>query len=111
VPILRQFFRLAEILGVDCTSAAVFAEILGRADQLDKFFGIGFDKALFLQGAQGFFTGIAHRFLLSSANIAASGLPFSRNERMCITINIHSSDPVKQALAMPATGIGQTIRL
>jgi hypothetical protein len=96
---LRQFLGLAEILGVDCTSAAVFAKILSRTDQPDKFFGIGFDKTLFLEGAQGFFTGIAHRFLLSNTNIAASGLHFSRNERMCIPINIHSSEPVKQALA------------
>jgi hypothetical protein len=103
---LRQFLRLAEILGFDCTSAAVFAKILSRADQLDKFFGIGFNKPLFLEGAQGFFTGIAHYLLLSKTIGSASGFHCRNNHWMCIKlIDIHSSDTVK-----PTAGISQTLR-
>jgi len=94
---LRQFRRVAKIIGADRTAAAVLAKVLRRANQLDKFLGVGFYKPLFLEGAQCFFTGIAHRLLLSMTNIAASELHESLTERTRISINIHWSDTVKPA--------------
>jgi hypothetical protein len=50
VIVSRKFLRFAEIIRADRASTAVFAEILCRADQPDKFLGVGFYKPLFLEG-------------------------------------------------------------
>jgi hypothetical protein len=94
---LGQFFRVAEIIGTDRTSTAVFAKMLGRADQLDKFLGIGFYKPLFLEGAQSFLARITHRLLLSDLWFASSGRHGSCTERTGILLDIHSSVAVKFA--------------
>jgi hypothetical protein len=97
-------------LGTDRTSTAVFAKMLSRADQLDKFFCIRFYKSLFLEGAQRFLARITHRLLLSDLWFASSAQPYSCTERTGITLDIHSSVAVKLADSVRDAGSAASLR-
>jgi hypothetical protein len=64
-----ELFRVAQVLLAYRASSAVLAKVRGGLDQFFKRNGIGFDKALFLEGTEGFFFGIAHVGILSIVNI------------------------------------------
>ena len=63
-----EFFGAAQVLLIHRTAPAVLAEVGGRLDEFFKRLGMGFDEALFLEGAQGFIFCIAHGWLLSVAH-------------------------------------------
>jgi hypothetical protein len=62
--VVLKFLGIAQVFVTGRASSAVHAKVCCGLDQFFKCFCVGFDKALFLEGAEGFFIGVVHFRLL-----------------------------------------------